>query len=274
MRTLPIILLVSAEGLLQTPDVGAVRDKLDAYLLAYQPQLSALVADEELFQNDTYQKRTIRSEVAFVGLPGDVGWLGFRRVINVGGKAVKDAGPTLAQLLSDGARDDYDQALLLLQESARYNLGSPRTINLPNLPLELLHPRHRHRFTHLFVANEKVDGRPTVRILAEETSRPTIIQNPASGDYASTVTAWVERDTGRLLRAVVRCRDAAVLKGGGFEAVIYVGFKDDPAVGMLVPKEMNETFFVERKIRGGVGRAKYSNYRRFQTSVRIVPPPQ
>ena len=38
---------------------------------------------------------------------------------------------------------------------------------------------------------------------------------------------------------------------------------------MMVPKEMIEAFFVAGG--RGEGRAKYSNYRRFTTSARIVP---
>ena len=50
---------------------------------------------------------------------------------------------------------------------------------------------------------------------------------------------------------------------------IRVDFKDDKNVGMLVPASMTETFFVERG--SGTGTATYSNYRRFQTSARLVP---
>ncbi len=41
---------------------------------------------------------------------------------------------------------------------------------------------------------------------------------------------------------------------------------------MLVPTEMRETFPVEQPA-AGTGVARYSNFRRFQTSARIVPPP-
>jgi hypothetical protein len=266
-----VVAIAGAWWLAPQPDLNAVRDRLDRYLLDYEPQLSALVADEELFQDDTYRLRTIHSEVAFIGLPGNSGWLGFRRVVKVGGKAVKDAGPPLAQLLTDGAKDDYDQARLLLEQSASQNLGSPRTINLPNLPLELLHPRHRHQFKQRSEMNEKIDGHETVRVLFEETSMPSIIGNPASGDAQSLVTAWIEPDTGRLRRAEVRTKDRNVVIGNPFQPTIWVSFKEDPKVGILVPTEMREQFFVQLR-RSGRGVAKYSNYRRFQTSARIVPP--
>lgn len=45
-------------------------------------------------------------------------WLGFRRVIKVNGKAIADRGVPLAQLMAEGASDDYDQARLLLAGSA------------------------------------------------------------------------------------------------------------------------------------------------------------
>lgn len=135
------------------------RDRLDTYLIAYEPQLSSLVADEEMTQRTSRQRgftgvsnRRIHSEVALIALPGDAGWLGFRRVVKVNGKTVKDQGMPLTGLLAKGASGDYDEARLLLADSAAHNLGAPRTINLPNLPLEFLHPRNRHRLHH------RVDG--------------------------------------------------------------------------------------------------------------------
>lgn len=121
---------LGARAMSQTPDASTARDRLDAYLLAYEPQLSALVAAEEMTQRMEQgfggwrvTNRRIHSEVAFVALPGNAGWLGFRRVIKVNGKDVKDGGVPLGQLMAEGASDDYDQARLLLTDSAAHNLG-------------------------------------------------------------------------------------------------------------------------------------------------------
>ena len=215
------------------------------------------------------QNRALISEVAFVSLPGGVGWLGFRRVVDVNGKTVRDPGPPLAQLLSGGF-DDRDQARLLLEQSASQNLGAPRTTNLPNLPLELLHPRHRHRFAVRYDGREKIRGIETARLVLNERSSPTIIQRPEGGDMNSMVSAWVDETTGRLLRAEVKTSDAriGVLQ---FANVIWVDFKEDANLGLLVPAEMRETFYAG-KFTDGTGVAKYSNYRKFQTTTRIVPP--
>jgi hypothetical protein len=275
-------LLLGAFAAFQAPDADAVRDQLDAYLLAYEPQLSALVAEELLIQRDgpsreaqttgpDTKNRRIISEVAFISLPGSAGWLGFRRAVNLNGKDLPDAGPPLGVLLTDDDKDDYDQARLLIAESARLNLGLPRTTNLPNLPLEFLHPRNRKRFAHRIDGTEKIRGLTTTRMVFNETSSPTLIQRPEGGDMTSSVMAWVEAGTGRLIRAQVKTRDARI----GllpFDALIWVDFKVDEKLGLLVPVEMKEEFFAGR-FREGTGTARYTKYRRFQTGARVLPPP-
>src|SRR5688500_2010695 len=276
-----IFLALGIAFVAQGDDADAIRQRLDKYLLEYEPQLSALVANERLTQRDgptpeafrqsaePTKNRIIESEVAFIGLPGNAGWLGFRRVLKVNGKAVKDIGTPLATLLSEGGSDDYDQARLLLRDSAQHNLGMPRTTNLPNLPLEFLHPRNRHRVHHRLDGREKIHGIDTTRMVFEEHSLPTIIQRPEGGDMQSLITAWIEPSTGRLLRAQVKTRDAriGVLP---FDAIIQVDFRLDQKIGLLVPYEMTEEFFAGR-FREGTGTARYSNYRQFRTMTRIVP---
>ena len=83
------------------------------------------------------------------------------------------------------------------------------------------------------------------------------------------VWAWVEPDHGRLLRAKVTARDAR-MGTKPFLAEIDVRFNFDKKVGMLVPAEMTETFFVDRG-GTGTGTARYSNYRQFKTAARVVP---
>jgi hypothetical protein len=278
------LLIVASLGAAQQPvsDVEAVRARLDAYLTRYQIELSTLVADEQMSQHvgppteanrrgfgERSESRRLKSEVAFVGLPGDAGWLGFRRVVTVNGKPLKDAGPPLAQLLSSGY-DDRDQAHLLLEQSASQNLGAPRTTNLPNLPLEMLHPRNRHRFAYRHDGHETIRNIKTMRMVLNEQSTPTIIQRPEGGDMASQVTAWIDETTGRLIRAEVKTSDVriGVLQ---FSNVVWVDFKQEEKLGLLVPVEMREEFFAGR-FRSGTGTAKYTNYRKFQTTTRIVPP--
>ena len=86
----------------------------------------------------------------------------------------------------------------------------------------------------------------------------------------SLVIAWVEAGTGRLIRAEVKTRDAR-LGVMAFDPV-RVEFKFDEKLGMLVPVR-DEGIFLAGRFRDGTGTARYSNYRRFRTASRMVPPP-
>ena len=272
MRIVPLALGIVLVA--QAENGDAIRDRLDAYLLDYEPKLSALVADERMTQRDGPSRtaavnvapdtkhRIVESHVAFVGLPASAGWLGFRRVVKVNGKAVDDGFAPLEVLLNEGPTDDYDQARLLLAQSAEQNLGLPRTTNLPTLPLEFLHPRNRHRMQHRLDGREKVRGVDSARMVFEEHSTPTIIRGADGGDTQTLITAWVEPATGRLLRAQVKTRDAriGVLH---FDNILRVEFREDAQLKLLVPYEMQEEFFAGR-FREGTGSAKYSNYRTFR----------
>ena len=264
----------------QSPGADVIRDRLNLYLLAYEPQLSELIADEQMEQHDVPERegrpgadafvnRTLRSEVAFIALQGGAGWLGFRRVITVGGKAIAESASSLGEVLPAGPQSDYAKARTMLADSARFNLGAPRTTNLPNLPLELLHPRHAHRFTVRIAGRERVSGKHTTRLVFVESVTPTIIQAVDGGQMRSIVTAWVETVNGRLWRADVTTRDTRE-HAAAFDAVVSVDFREHPALGLLVPTAMREKFFSDFDRRAW-GNASYANYRRFQTSGRIVP---
>ena len=95
-------------------------------------------------------------------------------------------------------------------------------------------------------------------------------QRPEGGDMKSSVMAWVEADTGRLIRAQVKTRDARIGMLP-FDAMVWVDFRPDEKLGLLVPFEMKEEFYAGR-FREGTGTARYSKYRRFQTTARIIPP--
>lgn len=262
--------------------VASVRDALDAYLQAYQPQLSQVMAIERLQQQVESGKtemvmgqavplpgleRVLESEVAFGTLPGDEVWMGFRRVRRVNGTVVADTGPATEDLLRQA--DQSGAARALLADSARYNLGRPRNTNLPNLPLELLHPRHRARFDHAVTGRGRIDGVATTVLVATERSRPTIVTHPDGDDLVSIVTAHVD-DRGRLLDADVRARVPPIGRPQP-DRRLRVRFRWQADLGLLVPVEMRE-WFIGGEGRGpGTSTARYREFRRFQTSARVVP---
>lgn len=262
------------------PTAQDVRNRLNTYLADYEPKLSELIADEFMEQGNVRgdrpagggigppEFRTLKSEVAFIALPGDAGWMGFRRVLRVGSSAVDDTLGSLNSVLAGGAVDDYARARAMLTDSARFNLGTPRTINLPNLPLELLHPRHAHRFSIRLAGEDRVRGKKTIKLVLVENVTPTIIRAFDNSDIRSIISAFVEPDTGRLWRADVIARDPRPTRWT-FDHVVSVEFKEEPKLGLLVPATMHEDFFAGQN-RKAYGTASYENYRRFQTSARIV----
>lgn len=256
--------------------VDGVRARLDAYLEAYESELASLVATETLEQKTSHrfarpkqikaEKRTLVSEVAFVALPETPGLLGFRRVAQVNGVALKDEGPSVQELLQQlpGGRVSRE----LLEQGARHNLGLPRSTNFPSLPVELLHPRHRARFAHWLDRPERIRGTPVSVLIANEVATPTLLRSDRGEPFPSRVTAWVDAE-GRLLRAEVRLLhgDAHL---AGYTPSVRVDFTRHPGLEMLVPTSMHEQFFVEHLL-SGTGVAAYTNFRRFQTAARLLP---
>jgi hypothetical protein len=220
---------------------------------------------------DSSRVRILESDVAFVSLPGNAGWLGYRDVRRIGSREVRRRGPSLEDLLKATSDDGRERAMVLLLESARHNLGAPRTINLPSLPLELLHRRNQARYIIETTSADRVGDCHALRIDLAETARPTIIQRPEGGDMPTRVSAWVERETGRLCKAEVRTKDAR-LGVPEFTAVVTVEFAPNANLGLTVPVRMEEVFFIPQRSRGW-GEATYSNYRRFTTAGRLVPGP-
>jgi hypothetical protein len=271
--------------LMLQPSASDVVATLDSYLASYEPKLSSLIADEameqevwlaggDLRRRDTSgmpvarrQRRRLSSEVAFIALPDQAGWLGFRHVKNIDNRPSRDAGAALAPAL---ATPGYDTARRLLAASAEHNLGLPRTINLPNLPLEFLHPRNRRRLVPRLDGHERVRRVDTTRVLFTERMTPTVIQNPNGTDMPSVIRVWIDPATGALWRAEVTTFESAETRV--LKAQIRVEFDRHKALDMLVPIEMREVFPAEPPD-SGTGVAHYTNFRRFQTSARIVPQP-
>lgn len=280
--------LVTAAGLVraaQDESADAVRTRLHAYLTAYEPALSALIAEEHFTQwphatdfgtaqstgirRDSARARRLRSDVAFVSLPGNVGWLGYRDVRSVNDRPVTRSGLPLEDLLRMDSDDARARAMALLLEGARHNLGAPRTINLPSLPLELLHLRNQGRFVITGTYRDRTGDCDALRLDLEETVRPTLIQRPGGGDMPSRVAAWVEPATGRLCRAEVRTKDAQL--GASFEALVRVDFQHDAALDLMVPVHLYEVFLDPPRFKAD-GEATYTNYRRLRPGSPPGPP--
>ena len=287
MPKLAVVLIGAWIGVVasQPAELDTLLKRLDTYFTGYEPALSALVAREVMTQTievpsreagsapsrmpaaPATDRRRLESEIAFMALPGNIAWLGIRVVKKVDGKAVPSAVETISAVM----QSDQPVALgnRILAESARHNLGALRNTNVPNLPLELLHPRHRHRFSYTVDGHAVISGIKVTILKATETTVPSIVHTPDGGELSTQVRAWLD-DRGRVLRTEVRSRGPGS-RGIQDEPVMRVEFKRHETLDLLVPVEMREEFATGVSGLLGLSVAKYSDFRRFETSARIVP---
>jgi hypothetical protein len=288
-----VSLLAAPAAQPEADELELLLNRLGNYLLAYETALTTVIASERYEQQElrsprrratlatlveVARQRTLQSDVAFLRLPDGSSWLGVRDVREVNGRAVVNDEKRLAALVRElrgnrlAAGDErwLDDAARIVAASALYNLGTARTINMPTTPLAVLHPDHHVQFIFKLHGRDKIGGVMTSRIDFEEFDVPTLVNTPDGDPLFIHGSAWIEPANGRLWRAQLQVRpgpDARVrptLDNG-----LRVDFAYNAELQMLVPKEMTEEFYV---IGGrGVGKAKYSNYRRFTTSARVVP---
>lgn len=273
--TLVVLLAAALDAQAPAADtVDSLLDRFAAYITTYESQLTAIIANERYEQIDVVPgreysiraRRYLESDVAFFRLPGNAEWTGFRAVRQADGLRIAGGGLRLADLLQDGV-DIVSQARAITAASSKYNLGAPRTTNMPTVPLEIFHPDHRRRFNHRLGEPASIRGARTVRVDLDEIVSPTIIRKSGGGDMKSSGSLWIERETGAVWRAEVTFREPGVAPTL-LDARLKVEFARDRRLGIMVPIEMRETFQVQNG--RGEGKAFYSNFKRFETSGRIV----
>ena len=194
------------------------------------------------------------------------GWFGFRDVIEVDGKAVKDRNRRLAQLFFE--KPTGSLLARALQESARYNLGTiRRNFNVPLVALRFVAVAMAGRFQFEDSGEEFVGGVPVRVVRYQETARPTAIRANDDGDAPARGRFWIEPGTGRVVVTKVVIGDA-------FSDIrIVTWYRRDERLGMLVPWRMTETYdYTQRAYDVIECEATYSDFRRFETAGRMVVP--
>ena len=274
-----LVLCLLALAPRQEADLKTLLQRAGEYAAAYHERFTALVADEHYVQRTgpdlrgpaqgrslVEKERTLTSEYVIVrDFAGEGSWVGVRDVLEVDGQPVADR-ERLRELLQDASRPLPDRIRALADLQAQYNLGGVyRTINVPTLPLELLLPDRQPGFRFKDAGRATLGGVTAFRVGFEERERPTVIRTPNGRNVPSRGKFWLDPATG----AVLRTELFVSLKEGrsSVDATIIVSYKPNPRFDMLLPDDMNEVYFT----RGDriEGHATYTNYRRFETEVRI-----
>ena len=307
MKRLPLILglvLVLADiapGAADQPSLKEVLARAAQYARRYGETLSTVLAEEEYHQalvalnGREFDRRILRSEIAFVQLADGDEWVAFRNVFEIDGQAVPEAAGRLERLFRDTPAAAIAQARAIARESASYNLGPlQRNFNVPTTVLQFLLPAHQPGFEFKKTGEEERAGeRVWVLAFAERADR-TMIRTPGGKRVRAKGRIWVVPGDGRVVATELTADDfidrtamrvplgpVSERLSSRSHAVIRVGWRRDDRLGVWVPAEMTERYDGPWLPDGATsaedgfaitGVATYSNYRRFEVDVRIKKP--
>jgi hypothetical protein len=218
------------------------------------------------------EHRDLVSEIVLVATPEDEArrgypWVQFRDVVEVDGNPLPDHRGRLERLFKEVSGSSYSRARALIEESARFNLGPLiREINVPSFALFVLHPRNQSRFRFASKGEEPIDGTRATVVTYRERERPTMIRSARREDRPARGSAWIDGATGRVMKTVLQV-DAE----RHWVTETEVTYGRDARLDLWVPLVMHE------RHQAGADEsvdctARYSNYRRFDTSARMVVP--
>ena len=278
------ILTLSGPGAAQLdPPLGAILERAGAYVLAFDARFSNVVSEERYVQNAVSTgvgggspsphagafaesggvakiRRELVSDFLLVKTPAAEIWIPFRDVFEVDGKPVRNRGDRLTKLFLQPPDTAIQQAQRIVGESARYNIGLSRTINIPVLALAALRPGNQPRFTFKRGGEDKSVGPGVFVIEYREHATPTIITGLLGRDMFAHGRLWVEAASGRVLRTELLVEDVRL------RASIATRYRRDETFGLDVPYEMREEYILANGSRVD-GVATYGNFRKFDVSV-------
>jgi VWFA-related protein len=266
------------------PRLVPVLGKAGQYVLEFERQFRDLSVEESYRQFLTepggVTQRVTRSDLVYVAMPGPFAFTCFRDVVEVDGRPIAGRASRLATLfLRESGATAIEKANKILAESAAYNIGARRTVNVPTLALSLLRPDNQRHFRFRYRGKARRAGREVVEVEFEYTSATALVSRtnqeglPADGRY------FIDPADGTVLATELVLR----FPGSSASARINVAYELDPGLKVFVPAEMKERYAdsgvlltpddiyksqsnrLTPRVFGGVTQteARYSKYRRF-----------
>jgi hypothetical protein len=252
-----------------------------AYVASYQHQLTSILADETYKQEiveqtprepDIPRSRRMMSEIFFMFTPGRHDWMTIRDVMSVDGKMVRDRRDLREALRTLPA---YEVASAFRDHNSRYNIGRMfRNFNEPTLSLLVLDDHHRARFSFDRRRVQRAGDVTLVTLVFTERDTPTLIRDVDGRAVFVKGEAIVEAGSGRVRRIHLTARIDNI------RLQLTTLYTPADRLGLWVPSEFREEYE-----RGTPPRpwsptsrieherilceAVYTNFRRFDTSVRI-----
>jgi hypothetical protein len=256
------------------PRLNALLAAAAAYLDTYEQTFSAVVAEEQYRQtvkapsgtvifSAEPTRRDLRSDVMVLNL-GASEWVEFRDVYEVDNSLLPDHEGRLQKLFQTASRDAMSEAERFANESAHYNIGVARTINVPTMALAYLSRRNQPRSAFELAGSEAIHGVLTQVVKFQETATPSLVQTPG-GTVSISGRFWIEPASGHVLRTELTFVVMSPRKLTGTTTVEYALA---PTVKLLVPVQMDEDYRGAGQV--DRGHATYSNFRAFTVSSKII----
>jgi hypothetical protein len=227
------------------PSIKDVVRRVEQYVGSYGEKASIVVCTERYTQatarsaDDRHEARTLISDFAIVKADTIHGWLGFRDVLDVDGRAVANRNDRLAHVLM-ASEGRYDEAERLSNESARYNVGTiTRNFNVPTTALFFFVPHHHDRFKF---DRRSIEPGGAWTLAFKEKRTPSLIQTPEGRSVLSTGILEVTPENGIVQRTVLIV-DSKEERGSGRIDVRYARID---ALDMWLPISMDESFECRR----------------------------
>lgn len=249
-----------------TPSLAVLLEASAGYLDHYAKALSAVVATEAYrFHGSSILNsyKSLQSEVLLIG--ANEGWIEFRDVFEVDGHPVRDHDARLQALFANPSGDVLAEAQKIANESARYNMGFARTINVPTMALSYLTRHLQARSTFRIEGRETIDQVPVTVVSFKETAQPSLIR-VAIGVAQTSGRYWID-DGGAVRRTELSLRVPRGTVNRQSEVVngdVKVDYAIDPDLRMLVPSRMQEHYDQPQRLDGD---AAYSHFRTFAVDV-------
>lgn len=246
-----------------------------SYLETYEQKFSAIVAEERYTQTTQApagqvlptahpSRRDLKSDLMMLNL-GDSDWTQFRDVYEVDNTAIRNHEARLQGLFEKPSAGTMSQAQRIADESASYNLGVTRNINVPTMALTYLSRGHQTRSVFQLAGSEAIEGERTQVVKFREAATPSLIRT-LDGSVATSGRFWIVPVSGDVLRTELRCVVTGPRMLNGTTTVEY---GRQPALGLRVPIKMDEEY---QRVGDETdrGHAIYSNFRAFTVDTKAI----
>lgn len=250
-------------------------ERVGTYVQRFETEFSNVVSEEHYEQSvlrsgrsfaNTSQplRRDMVSEFLLVRLPEPIGWAPFRDVFEVDKRPIRDRESRLMKLFTNSSAASTRRAIEITADSARYNIGVPRTMNQPVLALQVLRLTEQYRFEFSTPKADASAGAGVVSFTFKEHERPSLFSGPAGSEMPVHGRMWVNDTDGTVIRTELLMDTLAV------RASIVTQYEADASFHLAVPVEMREDYAQTNGPRL-IARATYGRFRSFNVEVTDRP---